>query len=570
VVIGLMVLTAFALLTRWAAIFTESINWDEFALLARADVAVHGGPVLGAGRPGLVTLLLVPFVRGCVDSVATVVTARVVWLLITVAYVGGVIAIVRRWFRFAARPEDGTFEAIACAALLALMPAFVAWSVQVRTDQAALAAAVWGGYFLMSRGRVGAALSVALFGLAILCSQKGLYIIGLCGLLWASATLGQLNSPGGTTRRRAALAAVTRLAGVALAAGAVLAIYAQFVPAAAALVGKSALAGSWDVMNTYRSHLGYRVYAAEIRLVPLHCMIFLALAAMTVRAIVRRDRAELSLFATCWAVLLLGLLVVLVHGSNFRYFLMTAGLFPAVALGMASGQVVRQLRQSRTPVILASMLALALGSMPTTLQLLNGDQRVQAETMQWINSSGLRRFRGYQVEGALFCSGDPDPIRVMFSQQIARASKSSPEVFDELLEEFRRRPIAYIVDSYRMSEFPAKVREFWDQHFLPYFGAVSITGFRIPPGRRDQQVDVLVAGHYRWIPSGRFPQAMLRVGDRSIAAGSVAWLRAGRQSVAAIPVDAWGQLLLAVESPPRAEIAAFYDDRQLESLVGVD
>ena len=116
---------------RWIAIYTESINWDEFALLARAERTVRLGEVVGGGRPGLATLLLIPFVRNCTDSVIAVVHARIAWQVFTLGYLAGVFVLVRRWFVYSRNGSSGTSQATLAVVLLAFLPAFVTWSVQV-------------------------------------------------------------------------------------------------------------------------------------------------------------------------------------------------------------------------------------------------------------------------------------------------------------------------------------------------------------------------------------------------------------------------------------------------------
>lgn len=161
---GLAAVLLALLVPRWISIFTESINWDEFVMLARAERTLRVGEIVGEGRPGLVTLMLTPFLRHCVDAITTAVRARILWQLITLAYLCGVFFLVRNWFRFSRRPETGYLEGAAAVALLAFLPAFVAWSVQVRSDQAALAAAVWGGACLLSERRRVAVLAGLLSG----------------------------------------------------------------------------------------------------------------------------------------------------------------------------------------------------------------------------------------------------------------------------------------------------------------------------------------------------------------------------------------------------------------------
>ncbi|MGH9386930.1 MAG: glycosyltransferase family 39 protein [Vicinamibacterales bacterium] len=81
----------------------------------------------------------------------------------------------------------GHTGAVIGVALLALAPAFLRWSLQVRTDQPALMFAVWGGVALLASTRRAwlAALAGAGFGLGFLCSQKALYVAALAATLLA-------------------------------------------------------------------------------------------------------------------------------------------------------------------------------------------------------------------------------------------------------------------------------------------------------------------------------------------------------------------------------------------------
>ncbi len=138
-VAGVLLLVAgWFLTTHYLHVFSEVINWDEFAILERAERSVRFGKVIGDGRPGLITIVLMPFVKGCIDATRSVVEARLLWQGITVAYLFGVYCLVRRWFAHAGRPQEGNAPALLAVALLAFLPAFVVWSVQVRTDQGAM------------------------------------------------------------------------------------------------------------------------------------------------------------------------------------------------------------------------------------------------------------------------------------------------------------------------------------------------------------------------------------------------------------------------------------------------
>lgn len=565
--IGLAV-AAWFLLTRWFAVFAEAINWDEFALLARADRSLRIGTVDGGGRPGLVTLALIPFVKGCVDSVHAVVNARMVWQIFTLAYLAGVYAVVRRWITYSRDRIEGQGEAVLAVALLALLPAFVTWSVQVRTDHVALAAGIWGCVMLMAPRSRATIAAGALFAIAILSTQKALYVMAFGGVLFLSASVSRaLSTPGAL--RAEVVEALTRVALALAGMTAVIGGFYLLVPSVADLVGGSALASSTATMDWYRQRLGFRIYTVHAPRLWVHWLLFGILLVWTA-AVVRQKRRDAALrVATCWALLVLGLAVAIVHGSSFAYFLMTAGLFPAVALGLAAGPAVAR-RGASAPLVIASLGALAAAaSAPEALETMRGSQDRQRETMQLIERTLLRDKRGYQVEGALFCSSDPDPLPAMFTQQILRRrAEQGAGAFDGFVAEFRTRPIGYIVESFRMRQFPDNVREFWNEHYVPYAASLWVAGWRVTSGGTDSAREVIVPGTYRWIPSSRFPEAVIQVDGRSLAPGESLHLDAGPHLVSRAEGDAEGMLVLALGSARPGGIFPFYDERQWQQLRG--
>ena len=556
------------LVPRWISIFTESINWDEFVMLARAERTLRVGEIVGEGRPGLVTLMLTPFLRHCVDAITTAVRARILWQLITLAYLCGVFFLVRNWFRFSRRPETGYLEGAAAVALLAFLPAFVAWSVQIRSDQAALAAAVWGGVCLLSDRRHLAVLAGLLFGLALLCTQKAVYPAAICVLLWATAILHRLNDPSRVSRSSELAARAGQALIVGLCAAATLAIYAYLAPKTANLVGKVAVVSAWDEMRWVRARVGYRAYALETMRAPLHVMLFVALTIASGRAILNRAYWDYPLLGTCWAVLLLGLAVVVFHGSSYPYFVMTAGLFPSLALGLASGHLAGFLDKSRHAIVGLAFFLLVIGSVPITLEMLDGSQANQRDTMRWIKASGLNAYQGFQCDGALICQSGFDPIPALLPFQIITRAQRSPAAFDDYIDEFRRRPVAYVVDADRLYQFPEKVRQFWADHYRWYYGPVSVAGFEIHAKSEASSIDVIVPGQYRWVPFSRNQPASLEVDGQTIAAGSSAPLTVGRHPVTTRPAGAGGILVLALTSPPGEEMYPFIDSRQFDRLIG--
>ena len=548
--------------------FTESVNWDEFALLARADRTLHMGMVAGGGRPGLVSVLLTIFVKDCVDSVRAVVHARLLWQVITLLYLGGVYCLVRRWFVHAGRPDDGRVQGLMAVALLAFLPAFVTWSVQVRTDQVALAASVWGGALLLSTSRRQAALAGLLFGVALLSTQKGLYTIGLSGLLYATASVPRLwpKSPSTNPEFRAI---VGRLALVVVTLVAVLAIYLLLVPTAGRLASGAGVASTIATMDWYRDSQGYRIYTVHASRLVVHWVLFAALLFWTLRTAIRRTQGEYLPIFTSWLVLLLGIVVAVIHGSRFPYFVMTAGLFPAIGLALAVGGPSALAGRMRWPVTAALLVLCALQSSQESIEMLGDTQHEQRDTMRLIRESGLRNRRGYNVEGALFCAGDPDPMPSMFSQQIWRRFKDSPQEEDKFIEEFRSRPIAYFVESYRMNQFPPAIREFIDEHYVWYQHGLFVAGFPVGPARGRFDADVIVAGNYRWVPSRPQDVGAIKVGLTEVAPFESIYLDIGGYPVESLTQASIGSLMLAdLPAPSRGTFEGFYLNRQIFQLGG--
>ena len=560
----LLILSALVLVARWVSVFTESINWDEFMMLARVEQTLRTGELAGGSRPGLAAIILIPFVRDCTDAITTAVQARILWQFITLAYLCGVFFLVRNWFRFSRRPENGTAEGAAAVALLAFLPAFVAWSVQVRTDQAALAAAVWGGVCLLSDRRRLAVLSGVLFGLALLCTQKAVYTGALGGLLWITAILARVRPLALRSRNSELVARTYQALVVALGAAATLAIYAYLVPVSANLVAHGSVVSGWEDMQWVRTRMGYRAYMVEASQAPLHIVLLLGLTIASLRAVCGQTRWDCHLLGTSWAVLVLGVAVILFHGSSYPYFVMTAGLFPAVALGMASGGFAKLLGKRRQFVAALAFLLLVLGSTRITLEVLSGSQANQRDTMRWIRSSGLTAHRGYQVDAALICVGDPDPLPGL-SHRINRGMVSEFEFID-LIEEFRRRPIAYIVDADRKVGFPPNVEKFWAEHYRWYYGSVSVAGFSIQPKPGANTIDVIVPGRYRWIPNRKQNEVALQVAGSVIKAGSSAPLPVGTHEFVTQPPGSAGVLVLDLRVPSDVNYYQFIDARQIDRL----
>jgi hypothetical protein len=153
------------LAARVAAAFTANVNWDEFALLHLADASHVSGVLQTGGRPGLAVLA--------------------VWIAQLAPAARG------RWR-----------DAALGVALLALLPAFLESSLQVRTDQIGLAGGAWGGAALLaSRQRPALALAAgALFATGFLHANSDRVATGCacCSARPASRSSSWPSGPGPT------------------------------------------------------------------------------------------------------------------------------------------------------------------------------------------------------------------------------------------------------------------------------------------------------------------------------------------------------------------------------------
>src|SRR5262245_4050525 len=244
-----------------------------------------------------------PFVRDCRNSVEAVVAARSLWLALSVAYLAGVFALVAQFRRDG---EAGWPSAAVAVALLACVPVFMRWSLQVRTDQPAVMFAGWGGAALLAarshrRPWLGIASGV-LFALGILCSQKAGYIGGLASILFG-ASLARERDSLRVWRREAFL-----LAAAAAAFVVTLAAYFGIVSIFFRPPRVATLEGQLDTFAYYRNVFGFRAYRAMLpTLGPQIWLGACAFVALIVSG--RRVLTHRTALLTGWAVAFLGLAI---------------------------------------------------------------------------------------------------------------------------------------------------------------------------------------------------------------------------------------------------------------------
>ena len=250
VVVAAVALAGFIVLVRLVAVDTENVNWDEFALLHRAVMTLRSGVLMGGGRPGLGTLLLLPFAAECRNAVEALVHARLLWTGMVL------VAAAALWFllRAVLPPHRLRWVAVATGvSIWALAAPFLRFSIEVRTDQPAIMFGLLGGLALIGSRRKMYLAGVAgiLFGAGFLFSQKLLYVGGLVGVL----TVGQLLVHDNLRLRREALRAAIAAVCFLL----IVLMYRQVMEVTGSTPSMLRVASSLDVFEYYRRVHGWRL-----------------------------------------------------------------------------------------------------------------------------------------------------------------------------------------------------------------------------------------------------------------------------------------------------------------------
>jgi len=543
---------------RIAAVYKAAGHWDEFGLFENASITHATGVLMGGGRPGLAQLLVLPLVAGCDDEIAVLHRARLFWVFITLAYLVGVGALVGSLQR---DPERRVADGLLAMALLALVPAFLQSSIQVRTDQIALAGGVWAGVALLASLRRPALAIVAgaLLGIGFLSSQKLLYVAALVGLL----ALAQLDFGSRLRLRRDLLRAGLCALGLA---ACLLVVYQATTRKISVgpdhpVLSPSVVRNGLSSFDFYRKTIGWSQYRAMLPTLIPHFALLAGLAAATLAAWRRRCalRGELKL---AWSVLALGLAVGSFHAAAFSYFWMTLGLFPAVAFAVAReplGALLPRAGSIGRLALAGFWLGLAGPGLAEMALMLRDTQEVQRDSFEFIARNFGAGDAGFQPESALFCRGDAQPIEHYFSADIYRrfAGSASERNRERLIRRFREEPILFIVESFRLNQFPVEIRRFWAENYQPYLASVFVAGRRLEGHRGSSSRFELVApGEYRWLPSAE--SRTISVDGQALAAGETIQLASGEHVADFHEDEPGGELVLALEQPPGLAPLAFY------------
>lgn len=559
---------------RLLSIYTESVNWDEFNIVHNAAWTVQSGELHAGGRPGLAVLVLLPFVADCQNEIVVVQRARILWMLFTLVGLVGFGCLLRQLGQGLSRRNT---DALLGVALLALVPDFLVWSIQIRADQLAIAAAMWGGVALMASRRVPgwASASGLLFGLGTLSSQKAVYLIALFGLL-AAADVWRARERQFT---REGLRCVLCFSAMGMVIVGFYTLMPQIFGAGAeahanalsaplpALTAESAgnqLKFQLNVFDYYRSTIGYSQYVEMLpTLVPQLCLAGL-MAIATLRLAVRRRLPPFSL-VVAWAVMALGLAVGLFHAGAFKYFWMTLGVFPAVALVLARESVEALLDSWGQPLrrgaVVLFWCVLIVPALVQSVQLLSDTQEVQRQTFDFARSNFEPYEAGFHPEAGLFCSDDANQFPAYFSQLIERkfgVAAGCAECAPNLIREFEQKQVKYVVASFRLTQFPPIVQTFWQENYLPYHGSLMVAGKFLKADRDQGHLELVIDGDYLWLPNK--PPAEVTIDGKLVRTGERVTLARGGHEVRFSDRDTAGMLVLAMDGPPQLPLRQFYRD----------
>jgi hypothetical protein len=541
------------LVARIVAVFTENLNWDEFALLHRAELSARTGELMGGGRPGLATLLLLPLAANCRDAIDALIQARLFWTGIVLT------SAVAFWLllRAVVRPSEHRWAAVATGVgLWVLSPPFLRFSTQLRTDQPAVLFGLLGGLALVaSRERTAwAALAGILFGIGFLFTQKLLYVAALAGVLAGGQLL--INEEW-QPRREAVRVLLT--GGVFLL---VIVLYRQLMATVAGPPAMLPVTGAMSTFAHYREAVGWSSYRRMLpSLIPqLLILLFLAVAAGDWLRGHRRFGRELIVVA---AVLLVGAAVALFHAARFPYFYIVLGLFPAamgaLLIGPIFGMVARP--QSRLAFLAMVWIPLALLAVGQAERLIADDQGHQRASLAFVARNFSIDAHGFNSRAAFACRQEANPFPTWFHEHVRARFESEPAAEENtrwLMQEFRSRPVAFMIPPLPWEPYPAELWSFWATRYVQYSGPVHVPGRKLrgSPGSSGT-FEVILPGEYVWLPAS--PESgPIDIAGMTLHAGSTVLLDQPGEYRLALPEGGEGSLVLALPEPPTPLVRHFY------------
>jgi hypothetical protein len=317
-----------------------------------------------------------------------------------------------------------------------------------------------------------------------------------------------------------------------------------------------------DIFEFYRHSLGFSQYRAMLPTLVPHGLLLAASVAAGILAWRRRAECGPTLLLV-FAVLALGAGIAAFHAGAFFYFWMTLGLFPAVAFALALGPLRDALLPAgaRPRALAAALLwaALAIPGAVKATRLLADTQGVQRESLAFIRRNFAPSDAGFHPERALFCSPAEAPLPLYFSQTIFRdfVGPEKEANLAHMEQRFRREPIKFLVQSFRLNQFPLELRRFWAENYQPYRASVFVAGRRLEGGSGTTSgFELIVPGRYRWLPVNA-PRPV-RIDETLLGAGDVVALAPGPHTAGFLEDATGGMLVLDLPEPPGPAPLPFY------------
>jgi hypothetical protein len=318
------------------------------------------------------------------------------------------------------------------------------------------------------------------------------------------------------------------------------------------------------VFEYYRSTIGYSQYVEMLPTLLPHLLLGALLTLTSLRALwvggAVRPRLVLA-----WSVLLLGLAVGAFHAGAFAYFWMTLGLFPAVAFVLARDAMEESLaflpRPAMTALVATFWLLLTLPGLAQMGVMLEDSQRVQRESLAFTHRNFERVDGGFHPEGALFCRDEPHRFPNYFSRAI-NASFGPASLCEsctwDFINRFEGEQVKFLLESFRLHQFPPLVRSFWLDHYVPYHGSVLVAGRRFGGGqaRESLEFSLVVDGEYLWLPA--LGEGEIAIDGVSLARGGRIRLARGLHTASFAGPAPEGLLVLAMSEAPGRGLEPFY------------
>ena len=194
-------------------------------------------------------------------------------------------------------------------------------------------------------------------------------------------------------------------------------------------------------------------------------------------------------------------------------------------------------------------------------------------SLQFIAESFGPNEYAFQAEHALFCQGDPDPFAVYITPAIVTRfyGPDSEAYTASFLERFRTKPVMFIVDSWRLGQFPEPVQEMILGSFVPYRYAVWVPGRTVRPNTdQSRPFEVTVSGEYRWWQDAPVVEGtVLHLNGSELHPGQSLRLEPGLYELRLEGDAREGTLALDLEVPPdRDTVAPFYQGGALREFFG--